>query len=287
MASKVAVRCWRSSSAVLQREAGGLIGFPERIVPQRWEWLGSQQRRWFAAPTEQKAAAPNAAKASKAKSAAKTDGKESKKDHRERFNDLIDACLNAPSPVRALKEKDRIRLAEMEKLGVITKEREREIEQEKAKGKAAKNAAKKLAKAKPVEETDLGDAEIDTPTAETPMLLTAEEGKRLAKEQSRVMLKEDRERAKGESIRLQLKKEALAALPPHLREAAMVPDLTPFPKSRIPASLTPPIGGYIEDRAKQAAQSVSVKKSSGQILELGTGILERSMNEYIIQVTMM
>ncbi|KAL2644897.1 hypothetical protein R1flu_012484 [Riccia fluitans] len=75
------------------------------------------------------------------------------------------------------------------------------------------------------------------------------------------MLREDRERAKGESIRLQLKNEALAALPPHLREAAMVPDLTPFPRIRISASFTPPIRGYIEDRAKQAAQSVTVKKS--------------------------
>ncbi|KAL2633613.1 hypothetical protein R1flu_005092 [Riccia fluitans] len=75
------------------------------------------------------------------------------------------------------------------------------------------------------------------------------------------MLRRDRERAKGESIRLQLKKEALAALPPHLREAAMVPDLTPFPRIRVSASFTPPIRGYIEDRAKQAAQSVTVKKS--------------------------
>ncbi|KAL2632049.1 hypothetical protein R1flu_016735 [Riccia fluitans] len=71
--------------------------------------------------------------------AGKSDGKESKKKQRERFNDLLDSCLNAPSPVRALKEKDRIRLAEMEKLGVITKEREREIEQEKAREKGGGN----------------------------------------------------------------------------------------------------------------------------------------------------
>ncbi|KAL2645028.1 hypothetical protein R1flu_012615 [Riccia fluitans] len=54
-----------------------------------------------------KAATPNASKASKAKQAGKSDGKESKKEQRERFNDLLDSCLNAPSPVRALKEKDR------------------------------------------------------------------------------------------------------------------------------------------------------------------------------------
>ncbi|KAL2633450.1 hypothetical protein R1flu_004929 [Riccia fluitans] len=71
--------------------------------------------------------------------AGKSDGKESKKEQRERFNDLLDSCLNAPSPVRALKEKDRSRLAEMEKLGVITKEREREIEQEKPREKGGGN----------------------------------------------------------------------------------------------------------------------------------------------------
>ncbi|KAL2634902.1 hypothetical protein R1flu_006381 [Riccia fluitans] len=104
-------------------------------------------RPWHTASTEQKAATPNASKASKAKQAGKSDGKESKKEQRERFNDLLDSCLNAPSPVRALKE------------------------------------------------------------------------------------------------------------------VAMVPDLTPFPRIRISASFMPPIRGYIEDRAKQAAQSVTVKKS--------------------------
>ncbi|KAL2642130.1 hypothetical protein R1flu_009717 [Riccia fluitans] len=57
--------------------------------------------------SDAKAATPNASKASKAKQAGKSDGKESKKEQRERFNDLLDSCLNAPSPVRALKEKDR------------------------------------------------------------------------------------------------------------------------------------------------------------------------------------
>ncbi|CAM6089788.1 unnamed protein product [Calypogeia fissa] len=245
----------------------------------RWQWQQQekqQQKRFYAREaggTQQKIATPNAAKNVKAKTATK---KEEKKEQRERFIDLIDACLNAPSPLSPLKEKDRLRFLERERLGVISQERLREIEQEKALQKLAKAAAKKKAakeakeaiegKAKPVEVQEEEDGlQIGSVVAlsetETVIQLTAEEGKRLAKDCSRVMLKEDRERAKGEAVRLQLKKEALAALPQHLREAALMPDLTAFPKSRIPASLTPPIKGYVDDRATAAAQAVTVKKS--------------------------
>ncbi|KAJ4835623.1 hypothetical protein Tsubulata_044780 [Turnera subulata] len=46
---------------------------------------------------------------------------------------------------------------------------------------------------------------------------------------------------------VQRKKEAIEALPEKLRVAALVPDLTPFPKARFMATLTPPIEGYIDE----------------------------------------
>jgi hypothetical protein len=120
--------------------------------------LVEQQQRSYAkeaAPSGQKIATPNAAKNVKAKNTTK---KEEKKEQRERFNDLIDACLNAPSPLSPLKEKDKLRLLERERLGVISQERLREIELEKTRAKLAKAAKKKTAKvdkeAKPVELDD-------------------------------------------------------------------------------------------------------------------------------------
>lgn len=103
--------------------------------------------------------------------------------------------------------------------------------------------------------------EVAAPTEQSPTYeLTAEEGKRLAKEYSRFLMKEVRLRAAAENVRLQLKKDAIAALPPHLREKALVPDFTPFPPTRIPASLTPPIPGYVEEMTKSAEQSAKIQK---------------------------
>lgn len=90
--------------------------------------------------------------------------------------------------------------------------------------------------------------------------MTEEEGMRLAKEYSRFLMKELRLRTAAENVRLQLKKEAIAALPPHLREKALLPDFTPFPPTRIPASLTPPIPGYVEEMTKSAEQSAKIQK---------------------------
>jgi hypothetical protein len=58
---------------------------------------------------------------------------------------------------------------------------------------------------------------------------------------------------------LRLKKEAIEALPEGLKEAALVPDLSPFPVNRVMASLTPPIEGYIE-KIREAANRVSGKE---------------------------
>lgn len=152
---------------------------------------------------------------------------------RVRFDDLVVKALNAPSPVRHVKEKERLREQEMEKYGLMTKERQIELEQIKAREKAKEKEKKKK-----------GDAEEGTSVDEegkTP--LTKEEGMRLAKEYSRLLMREDRKLHAGETIRLRLKNEAIAALPLGLREAARVPDLTPFP-GLSPATLTPPIPGF-------------------------------------------
>lgn len=148
---------------------------------------------------------------------------------RVRFEDLVDKALNAPSPVRHVKEKERLREQELEKYGLMTKEREVELEQIKARQKAKKKK---------------GDEEAGTSMEdEEKPPLSKEEGMRLAKEYSRLLMREDRKLHAGEAIRLRLKIEAIAALPLNLQEAASVPDMTPFP-GLSPATLTPPIPGF-------------------------------------------
>lgn len=89
--------------------------------------------------------------------------------------------------------------------------------------------------------------------------LTAEDGKRLAKEYSRVLMRKHRARQAAETNLLSLKKEAIEALPEKLKEAALVPDLSPFPVNRFMATLTPPIEGYIE-KIREAANRISGKE---------------------------
>ncbi|CAI0545584.1 unnamed protein product [Linum tenue] len=86
--------------------------------------------------------------------------------------------------------------------------------------------------------------------------LTVEDGRRLAKEYSRVLMRKHRARQAAETNLLRMKKEAIEALPEKLKQAALVPDLTPFPKERFMATLTPPIEGYI-DKVKEAAMRSS------------------------------
>ncbi|KAJ8529252.1 hypothetical protein K7X08_036087 [Anisodus acutangulus] len=62
--------------------------------------------------------------------------------------------------------------------------------------------------------------------------LTVEDGRRLSKEYSRVLMRKHRQRQAAETTLLRLKKEAIEALPENLKAAALVPDLTPFPVNR-------------------------------------------------------
>ncbi|KAG0453542.1 hypothetical protein HPP92_024846 [Vanilla planifolia] len=168
---------------------------------------------------------------------------------------MAEACINAPTPLRHLSAKERQREAEREKLGLISKERQRELDM--AKGKAANSPSEEPAimGTPGLDYISLGLVDADKiPKYE----LTVEDGRRLAKEYSRVLMRKHRARQAAESTLLRLKKEAIAALPEKLRAAALVPDLTPFPANRFMATLTPPIEGYI-DKVKEATRKI-VKK---------------------------
>lgn len=169
------------------------------------------------------------------------------------MEEMVERCLTATPPLRFLKPKEKAREAEREKMGLVSKGNEQ-----------AKNKLKKLGKdfespfimgTPGMDLISLGLVDADKiPKYE----LTVEDGRRLAKEYSRVLMRMHRARQAAESTLLRCKKEAIEALPEHLKGAALVPDLTPFPINRFMATLTPPIEGYIE-KINEAA-----RKSSGK-----------------------
>lgn len=176
----------------------------------------------------------------------------------ERINRMIDSCLDAPTPVRYISPKDRRREAEREKMGLISRDRQREIDEaKKKKGADRKEEEEKVVMGTPgLDLISLGVVDGEkVPKYE----LTVEDGRRLAKEYSRVLMRRHRARQAAETTLLRLKKEAIAALPEELRAAAMVPDLTPFPTNRYMATLTPPIEGYIE-KVQEAARRTAGKE---------------------------
>jgi hypothetical protein len=107
----------------------------------------------------------------------------------------------------------------------------------------------KSAKSKPV---DYGSSDdklqimlraLESQTVE-PLDLTPEEREeaaRRAKEYSSRKMRQHREWQADLSMKLKLKQAAIAALPPDLRAAAMVPDLEPFPLNRWIWTETPPV----------------------------------------------
>lgn len=175
----------------------------------------------------------------------------------ERINRMIDSCLDAPTPVRYLTPKDRRREAEREKMGLISRDRQREIDEAKKKGADRKEEEERVVMGTPgLDLISLGVVDGEkVPKYE----LTVEDGRRLAKEYSRVLMRRHRARQAAETTLLRLKKEAIAALPEKLRVAAMVPDLAPFPTNRYMATLTPPIEGYIE-KVQEAARKTAGKE---------------------------
>ncbi|CAM8905683.1 hypothetical protein QQ045_011221 [Rhodiola kirilowii] len=172
-------------------------------------------------------------------------------------NDLESQCMNAPTPLRHLTAKERQREAEREKLGLISEARKVEMEMLKKQAKEGSLRDKPELMGTPgLDLISLGLVDADKlPKYE----LTVEDGRRLAKEYSRYLMRRHRQRQAAESNLLKLKKAAIEALPEKLKAAALVPDMTPFPSNRFMATLTPPIEGYI-DKLKDAANQNKGKK---------------------------
>lgn len=171
---------------------------------------------------------------------------------------MIDDCLQAKAPVRFLKPKEREREAEREKMGLISEDRKQEIASFKKNKSKVKDEDQKSGFIGPegLDLVTLGLVDADKiPKYE----LTVEDGRKLAKEYSRVLMRKHRARQAAETGLLKCKKEAIEALPEGLREAALVPDMTPFPVNRFMATLTPPIEGYIEKINEAAKRQSSVK----------------------------
>ncbi|KAL6644988.1 hypothetical protein ACP70R_016596 [Stipagrostis hirtigluma subsp. patula] len=180
----------------------------------------------------------------------------------ERITQISESCLNAPTPLRHLSPKERLREAKREELGLVSKERQRELDMAKAKAKAKSkgtggdDGGRVLMGPPGLDYISLGLVDEEAiPKYE----LTVEDGRRLAKDYSRVLMRRHRARQTGETTLLRLKKDAIAALPEKLQAAALVPDMTPFPANRYMATLTPPIEGYIE-KVRDAAKKYSVKE---------------------------
>jgi hypothetical protein len=197
-----------------------------------------------------------------APSAAGGGGGRGRREAIERIIQISESCLNASTPLRHLPLKERLREAKREELGLVSKERQRELDIAKAKSKAkskgpAGDDGDRVLMGPPgLDYISLGLVDEEAiPKYE----LTVEDGRRLAKEYSRVLMRRHRARQTAESMLLTLKKEAVDALPEKLRAAAMVPDMTPFPANRYMATLTPPIEGYIE-KVREAAKKHSVKE---------------------------
>lgn len=178
----------------------------------------------------------------------------------ERITQIAESCLSAPTPLRHLSPKEHLREAKREELGLISKDRQRELDMAKAKAKSKGTSGGVggcvLMGPPGLDYISLGLVDEEAiPKYE----LTVEDGRLLAKEYSRVLMRRHRARQTAESSLLTLKKEAIAALPEKLQAAAMVPDMTPFPANRYMATLTPPIEGYIE-KVRDAAKKYSVKE---------------------------
>lgn len=163
---------------------------------------------------------------------------------------MAESCLAAPAPLRRLSPNDLRREAERARLGLLSPA-----------------SAARAASPPPAEPFPMGTPGLDyvslglVDADEIPAYeLTAEDGQRLAKECSRVLMRRHRARQAAETGILRLRKEAIAALPARLREAAMVPDFAPFPADRFMATLTPPIEGYIEKVKEAARRSVGKEK---------------------------
>lgn len=173
-----------------------------------------------------------------------------------RLEQLAHACLTAPTPIRYLTPKQRNIEEEREKMGLISNARRVELEMlKKRKSKKSEFDSPMIMGTPGLDLISLGMVDVEKiPKYE----LTVEDGRRLAKEFSRVLMRKHRARQAALTTLLKCKKAAIEALPEHLKAAALVPDFAPFPANRFMATLTPPIEGYME-KVKEAA-----RKSAGK-----------------------
>ncbi|XP_057782136.1 uncharacterized protein LOC131000305 [Salvia miltiorrhiza] len=171
------------------------------------------------------------------------------------FDEMVEQCLTSTAPLRFLKTKEKEREAEREMMGLISKANEQA--KEKLKKQKDEFTSPWIIGTSGLDYITLGLVDADKiPKYE----LTVEDGRRLAKEYSRTLMRKHRARQAAETALLQCKKEAIEALPEHLKAAALVPDLTPFPANRFMAALTPPIEGYSEKINEAARKSIEGKK---------------------------
>ncbi|XP_071698502.1 uncharacterized protein [Rutidosis leptorrhynchoides] len=192
-----------------------------------------------------------------------SDPSESKGHRKSQLEQMIDGCLQAKAPVRFLKKKEREREAAREKMGLISEERKLEIANFK---KSVKYSPKDDNESNNKDARYIGPEGLDLVTLgvvdgdKIPKYeLTVEDGMKLAKEYSRILMRKHRARQAAETGLLKCKKEAIEALPEGLRAAALVPDLTPFPNNRFMATLTPPIEGYHEKITEATKRQSAVK----------------------------
>ncbi|CAL1405934.1 unnamed protein product [Linum trigynum] len=158
-------------------------------------------------------------------------------------------------PVRYLKPKDMKREAEWKKLGLESKDRKLEKDiLKKGRRQATGVSDEPLMMGTPG--FDLISLELVDADKIPKYHLTVEDGRRLAKEYSRVLMRKHKTRQAAETNLLTMKNEAIQALSEELKQAALEPDLTPFPKEIFMATLTSPIEGYI-NKVKEAAMRSS------------------------------
>lgn len=174
---------------------------------------------------------------------------------RTEFDETVDQCLTAPPPLRHLKPKERIREAQREKMGLVSSANEQAKQMLKKQGDEFDKPL--IMGTSGMDFITLGLVDADKiPRYE----LNVEDGRRLAKEYSRVLMRKHRARQAAESTLLRLKKEAIEALPEGLKAAALVPDMTPLPINRFMATVTPPIEGHMDKLNEAAMKNVGTKK---------------------------
>ncbi|KAF8096146.1 hypothetical protein N665_0317s0052 [Sinapis alba] len=173
---------------------------------------------------------------------------------------ISDHCINPPCPVRYLRPKERDREAKREKLGLISKARQREIDIQKKLGPFTTTRVTDEPIRIAVAGLDYVTLGIFTEDELPKYKVTVEDGKRLAKEYSRVLMKEHREKRVAEIDLMKMRKAALEALPVNLKKAALERDTTPFPAIRGTATVMPPVEGYLERIMNAANKKRSSKE---------------------------